>query len=95
MAEKILTHEPDAQRYTLTMEGQLIALADYRVNGNLISFTHTYTQPGQRGRGYAAEVVAFAIDDVERTSNRKVVPMCWYVADWFESNPDRTGLLTR
>lgn len=95
MAEKILTHEPDAQRYTLMIDGQLTALADYRINGNSISFTHTYTQPNQRGHGYAADVVAFAIDDVEATSNRKVVPMCWYVADWFESNPDRAGLLSR
>lgn len=88
-------HEPDANRYTLSIDGQLVALAEYRINGNSISFTHTYTQPKQRGHGYAGEVVEFAVNDVEETSSRRVVPMCWYVADWFEANPERAGLLSR
>ncbi|HWR84559.1 MAG TPA: GNAT family N-acetyltransferase [Rhodoglobus sp.] len=92
---KVLSHEPDASRYTLVVDGQLVAVADYRVNGHAISFNHTYTQPAMRGRGYAAEVVAFAMDDVERTSDRRVVPMCWYVAEWFDAHPERSGLLTR
>lgn len=95
MSTSTLSHEPDAQRYTLTIGGQLIAVADYRVNGNSISFNHTYTQPSHRGHGYAGEVVDFAMDDVERNSTRRVVPMCWYVADWFEAHPERAGLLTR
>jgi len=92
---KVLTHEPDASRYTLTIDGALIAVADYRVNGNAISFNHTYTQPSHRGQGYAAEVVGFAMDDVEKNSDSRVVPMCWYVAQWFDENPDRAELLTR
>ena len=92
---KELLHEPDAKRYTLTIDGHLAALADYAVNGNSISFHHTYTQPALRGKGYAAEVVAFAIDDVEKTSTRRVVPMCWYVAQWFDEHPERAALLTR
>ena len=92
---KQLAHEPDAKRYTLTIDGHLAALADYAVNGNSISFHHTYTQPALRGKGYAAELVAFAIDDVEKTSTRRVVPMCWYVAQWFDEHPERAALLTR
>lgn len=91
---KELVHEPDASRYTLRIDGDLVALADYTVNGNSISFPHTYTQPAKRGHGYAAEVVEFAMNDVEANSTRKVVPMCWYVADWFEAHPERAGLLS-
>lgn len=90
-----LTHEADASRYTLVIDGQIAALADYRINGNSISFNHTFTQPHLRGKGYAAEVVEFAMNDVEANSTRRVVPMCWYVADWFEAHPERAGLLTR
>ncbi len=90
-----LTHEPDAQRYTLRHGDQLIAVVDYRINGAAVSFTHTYTAPARRGRGHAAEVVAFAVDDIERNSTRRVVPMCWYVADWFAQHPEREALLTR
>ena len=92
---KQLAHEPDAKRYTLTIDGHLAALVDYAINGNSISFHHTYTQPNLRGNGYAGEVVEFAVDDVESTSTLKIVPMCWYVAEWFDAHPDRQGLLTR
>jgi predicted GNAT family acetyltransferase len=90
-----LTHEADASRYTLTIDGQIAALADYRINGNSISFNHTFTQPHLRGKGYAADVVEFAMNDVEANSTRRVVPMCWYVADWFDAHPERAGLLSR
>jgi predicted GNAT family acetyltransferase len=90
-----LLHEPDASRYTLVRDGQLAAVADYHINGNSISFTHTFTQPHLRGEGLAAEVVEFAMNDVEQNSTRRVVPMCWYVAEWFDKHPERAGLLTR
>ncbi|MFZ2964092.1 MAG: GNAT family N-acetyltransferase [Rhodoglobus sp.] len=92
---KIFAHEPDAGRYTLVVDGELVAVADYRINGDSISFNHTYTEPKRRGHGYAAEVVEFAIDDVAKNSGRRVVPMCWYVADWFDAHPERAELLTR
>ena len=95
MSDKVLAHEPDAKRYTLMVDGHLAALADYAINGNSISFHHTFTQPHLRGHGYAGEVVGFAMDDVEMTSTRRVVPMCWYVGQWFDEHPERAGLLTR
>jgi uncharacterized protein len=92
---KILKHEPDASRYTLSIDGELVAVADYVVNGNSISFNHTYTNPRLRGHGYAGEVVEFAVNDVEVTSDRRILPMCWYVQEWFDKHPERAGLLTR
>ncbi|CAN5149798.1 hypothetical protein BH09ACT5_BH09ACT5_07750 [soil metagenome] len=92
---KQFAHEPDARRYTLSIDGHLAAVADYAINGNSISFHHTFTQPALRGKGYAGELVAFAVDDVEKTSTRRIVPMCWYVAQWFDDHPERGGLLNR
>ena len=92
---KELLHEPDAKRYTLMIDGHLAALAEYAINGNSISFHHTHTQPNMRGHGYAAEVVEFAVNDVEANSQRRIVPMCWYVAKWFDEHPERQHLLTR
>jgi uncharacterized protein len=90
-----ITHEPDAKRYVLRIDGDIIAVADYAINGNNISFTHTFTNPRFRGHGYAAQVVEFAMNDVESTTTYRVIPMCWYVAQWFDANPTRQGLLTR
>jgi uncharacterized protein len=92
---KTLKHELDARRYVLRIDDELIAVADYVINGNSISFNHTFTNPSKRGKGYAGEVVEFAVDDVESTSDRRIVAMCWYVAKWFDEHPERAGLLTR
>jgi predicted GNAT family acetyltransferase len=90
---KTFTHEADADRYVLRIDDELIAVVDYKINGDAISFTHTFTNPSKRGKGYAGEVVGFAVDDVEKTSTRHNVPMCWYVGKWFDEHPDRSALL--
>ena len=90
-----LAHEADASRYTLRVDGTVLASVDYSINGDAVAFTHTYTRPDQRGKGYAAQIVEFAVDDVEATSSRRIVPTCWYVGQWFDRNPERAGLLTR
>ena len=88
-------HEADARRYAMHLDGSLVAVLDYRINAGQISFNHTFTNPQHRGKGYAAQLVEFAVDDVEATTELKVVPMCWYVGDWFSAHPERTALLTR
>ena len=90
-----LAHEPHARRYTLRIDGQLIAVVDYAINEGAISFTRTFTQPTHRGEGLAAELVEFAVDDVEAGGEYSIVPMCWYVAQWFDRHPERAGLLSR
>ena len=88
-------HEPDAGRYTLRDGKELLSNVDYRINGNQISFHHTYTNPAHRGNGLAGKVVEFAIDDVEANTSYRILPMCWYVGTWFDQHPERAGLLTR
>lgn len=90
---KKLLHETTASRYTLHIDGELAAVADYRINGNTISLNHTFTSPARRGQGLAGEVVEFAVDDVEANSTRQIVPMCWYVRQWFDKHPERANLL--
>ena len=90
-----LAHEPDATRYTLRDGDTILALVDYTINGNRISLTHTFTQPAHRGKGLAAQVVEYAINDIAKNTELKVLPMCWYAAEWFEKNPDRAELLSR
>jgi predicted GNAT family acetyltransferase len=90
-----LVHEADSNRYVMNVDDSLVAVADYRSNDTSISFTHTFTEPAHRGKGYAADLVTFAIDDVESSSTKKVIPVCWYVAEWFEAHPERAELLSR
>jgi predicted GNAT family acetyltransferase len=94
MAREFL-HDTDRHRYVLRVDGALVSAVDYVQNDNSISFTHTFTDPKLRGNGYASEIVTFAIDDVEKTTPYRVVPMCWYVGQWFDRHPERAALLER
>jgi uncharacterized protein len=90
---KTFTHETDANRYVLRIDDAIVAVVDYVINGDSISFNHTFTDPKLRGKGYAGEIVEFAVNDVEATSDRHIVPMCWYVGKWFDEHPERAGLV--
>lgn len=88
-------NEPDARRYTMRDGNTLVAVLDYAVNESEIALTRAFTQPPFRGRGFAAELMEFAVNDIEASKQLRVVPTCWYAAEWFERNPDRAGLLSR
>ncbi|GAA1966454.1 GNAT family N-acetyltransferase [Agromyces allii] len=90
---KEFTHEPDADRYVLRLDDEIASVLDYRVLGDAIAMTRAFTNPRHRGSGFAGELVAYAVDDVEATSARHVVPSCWYVAEWFDRHPERAALL--
>ena len=88
-----LSHQPDAARYVLRIDGEIASVLDYRVLGDAIAFTRTFTNPRHRGEGLASELVEYAVDDVAATSERRIVPSCWYVGEWFDHHPDRAGML--
>ena len=92
---KTFANETDANRYVLRDGDELLAVLDYASNGQAISLTRAFTSPAHRGRGLAAEIVEHAVDDIERASEMRVIPMCWYVGEWFDKHPERASLLTR
>jgi predicted GNAT family acetyltransferase len=89
----IFTHEPDASRYTLHRGDDLVSVLDYRDDGRTIAMTRAYTVPTFRGHGYAGEVVERAVDELQARGDRQVIPVCWYVADWFTEHPERRDIL--
>jgi len=91
-SEKRFLHEPDAHRYTMHVDGELVSVAEYRDQGAGTVFPHTVTIPKFRGKGYADELVTFAIDDVEKRGALPIFPTCWYVAEWFDRHPERASL---
>lgn len=75
------------------VDGVLASVAEYRDHGIGIVFHHTVTIPRFRGRGFADQIVAFAIDDVQKNGRGPVTATCWYVAEWFDRHPERAELL--
>ncbi|MBX3195900.1 MAG: N-acetyltransferase [Microbacteriaceae bacterium] len=86
-------HDPDAHRYTMHVDGQLVSTAEYLDHGAGIVFHRTVTVPMYRGRGYADQLVSYAMDDVEAREAGPVRATCWYVSEWFGRHPERGDLL--
>ncbi|MET2010598.1 GNAT family N-acetyltransferase [Microbacterium chocolatum] len=93
MTDLRFSHETDASRYTLHRGGDLVSVLDYRDDGRTVALTRAYTVPTFRGHGYAAEVVDRAVAEIEGLGDRRVSPVCWYVADWFAAHPERAAIL--
>ena len=93
MPSLTFTHETDASRYTLHRGSDLVSVLDYRDDGRTVAMTRAYTVPTFRGNGYAGEVVDRAVAALEQQGDRQVIPVCWYVADWFAAHPERAGIL--
>lgn len=90
---KEFVHEPENNRYLMKVDGQLASVVDYSVNGDVAAFTRTFTPPPARGKGYAAEIVSFAVAQVEEQGGLKIAPVCWYVDEWFQKNPEKSHLI--
>ncbi|WP_353115588.1 GNAT family N-acetyltransferase [Microbacterium sp.] len=89
----VLADEKDASRYTLTRDGVLVSALDYRDDGRTIAMTRAFTVPTFRGHGYAGMVVEGAVEDIESRGDRRIDAVCWYVADWFDTHPEKKRLL--
>lgn len=82
-----ITFNEDAGRFELRVDGVLASIADYRVMGDRVMMPHTVTALGYRGQGLAGEVVRAALDDA-RARGLQVVPMCSFVAELIDANPE-------
>jgi predicted GNAT family acetyltransferase len=85
-------HDPTRHRYEYVVGGSVVAAADYRLEGDEVVMHHTYTEPAHRGQGIAARLVAGAFDDV-RAEERRVVPACWFVAEFVAAHPEYGDLV--
>jgi predicted GNAT family acetyltransferase len=93
MSDLIFADQKDAARYTLHRGKDLVSVLDYNDDGRTVALTRAYTIPTFRGSGYAAELVKRVVADLERRGDRRIIPVCWYVADWFDANPGHESLL--
>jgi len=88
-------HEPDLSRYTLWQDGEPVGLADYRLVGQELKFTHTEIDPAKRTHGLASILIEQALDDVRTRTDLTVVAACPFVADWIDQHAEYQDLLIR
>lgn len=59
---------------------------------NEIVVTHTVVDPELRGQGIAGKLVEEVIE-FAKSENRKIIPICSYVLDYFQKHPEHEDLL--
>jgi predicted GNAT family acetyltransferase len=71
---------------------ELVGVVEFVLRDATMVITHTGTEPAWRGRGLAAELTRFALDDA-RAHDRRVSPVCPYTAGYIAEHPEYQDLL--
>jgi predicted GNAT family acetyltransferase len=82
---------PALSRFELDVDG-VTAVANYRVDGKVITFAHTEVPPQARHGGIASQLIAGALDAV-RARGLKIVPRCSFVKAYVDKHPEVRDLL--
>jgi hypothetical protein len=80
------------QRYEIYLEDRLAGVADFYERDGTVVFPHTLVDADLRGRGLAAELIRYALDDV-RGRGQRVIARCWYVARFIDDHDEYAELL--
>lgn len=92
MSEPTVSHHPDKQRYELSLDDTVIGRIDYARQGDVLDLRHTEVNPEHGGKGYAAILADFVLDDA-RAQGLTVTPTCPYIARHIEKNPEYGSLV--
>ena len=89
----VVANNQNEQRYELRAGDLVLGIASYRMDGEgTMVFTHTAVNPQEEGKGYGSQLASGALDDV-RSSNRKVVASCEFIARYIDDHPAYRDLL--
>ena len=88
-----VANNPAQQRYELRRDQAVLGVASYRMDGDeIVVFTHTQMNTQEEGKGYGSQLARGALDDV-RSSRRKVVASCEFIARYIDTHPEYGDLL--
>lgn len=78
---------PDGSRFELVEDDRVIGVTDVRIDGDVAVMPHTVIDGSRRGQGLGDLLVGAAVTELASRGLR-VVPTCWFVADYLERHPD-------
>ena len=90
-ASPVVRHNSGEYRYE-SGNGAHLAVLEYELAGDRVTFTHTFVPPEWRGQGFAEALVRTALADA-KAAGHKVIPACAYVAKFIERHKEHQPLL--
>lgn len=91
MSKDQVRHDAPNSRYELAL-GDATAIAAYRRDGDVLSFTHTEVPEELEGQGIATRLIGGALADV-RANGWRIVPLCAFVRHYVETHPEVRDLM--
>jgi len=79
------------QRYEAEVNGEL-AVVEYQLHGDRITFRHTEVPSDLEGHGLAAKLAQTVLDDA-RARHLEVVPICPYIVSYIKRHQDYLDLV--
>lgn len=84
----IITHEPDAHRYTLTEDGEFRGEMDYDRQGDVLHLVRAEVPVELRGQGLGVPLVRGTLEAIRNEGGLTVVPVCPYIAKYMMKNTE-------
>jgi predicted GNAT family acetyltransferase len=86
-------HDLEGRRFTARVASGTAVLAYTPAGPGVLELYSTYVPAGDRGKGVAGQLVDAAVGYARREGLR-IIPSCWYVAQWIRQHPEHADLLT-
>lgn len=85
-------HDQQTHRFLARLPSGTAVLAYLPAGPGLLELYSTYVPAPDRGRGIGGRLVETALG-YARAEGMRVVPTCWYTAQWIREHPDSADLL--
>ena len=87
MSISILKND-ELNRFEIYSDGELAGFADFKIENQMISYTHTEIDPRFSGKGLGSQLIKEALDEVLE-QNLEVAPYCSFVSAYIKKNSEK------
>lgn len=83
---------PERGRFEVRLDGRVVGLASYHVEGGTMTLPHTEVDPAVGGRGIGTALVEGVLE-AARERGLHVLPYCSFVRHYIQEHPDALDLV--
>jgi len=87
MSISILKNE-ELSRFEIYSDGELAGFADFKIENQMISYTHTEIDRRFGGQGLGSQLIKEALDEALE-QNLEVAPYCSFVSAYIKKNSEK------
>jgi uncharacterized protein len=83
---------PEKGRFEVRLDGRVVGLASYHIDGTTMTLPHTEVDPSVGGRGIGTALVAGVLD-AARERGLHVLPYCSFIRHYIQQHPETIDLV--